>query len=81
MPRLRRLTSREMLSILRAFGFEVSKVRGSHAKLVRISASGQRQSLTVPLHPQLPAGTVHAIYRQASRFIAPSDLRPMFYTD
>ena len=81
MPRLRRLTSREVLNILRAFGFEVSKVRGSHAKLVRTSASGQRQSLTVPLHPELPAGTVHAICRQASRFISSSNLRPMFYSD
>ena len=81
MPRLRRLGSREVLSILRALGFEVSRVRGSHAKLVRMSASAERQSLTVPLYPQLPAGTVHAIYRQASRFISPSDLRPMFYSD
>ena len=56
MPRLRRLTSREVLSILRGFGFDVSKMCGSHAKLVRTTPSGERQTLTVPLHPQLPIG-------------------------
>ena len=79
MPRLRRLTSREVLSILRGFGFEVSKMRRSHAKLVRITPSGERQTLTVPLHPQLPIGTVQAIYRQASRFISLTDLQPKFF--
>ena len=81
MPRLRRLTSREVLGILREFGFEVSQIRGSHAKLVRIPTSGKRETLTVPLHPQLPIGTVQAIYRQASRFISPADLRTRFYSD
>ena len=81
MPRLRRLTPREVLSILRGFGFEVSKMRGSHAKLVRITPSGERQTLTVPLHPQLPIGTVQAIYRQASRFISLTDLQPKFFSD
>lgn len=81
MPRLRRLTSREVLSILRGFGFEVSKMRGSHAKLVRMTPSGDRQVLTVPMHPQLPIGTVQAIYRQASRLISPTDLQPGFFSD
>ena len=81
MPRLKRLNSREVLSILRGLGFEISKVRGSHAKLVRITASGERQTLTVPLHPQLPVGTVQAIYRQASRFISLTELQPKFFSD
>ena len=81
MPRLKRLTSREVLSILRGFVFEVSKMRGSHAKLVRITATGERQTLTVPLHPQLPVGTVQAIYRQASRFVSLTELQPKFFSD
>ncbi len=81
MPRLKRLTSREVLSILRGFGFEVSKMCGSHAKLVRITATGERQTLTVPLHPQLPVGTVQAIYRQASRFVSLTELQPKFFSD
>ena len=81
MPRLRRLTSREVLRILRGFGFEVASMRGSHAKLIRMTASGERQVLTVPVHSQLQAGTVRAIYRQASRFIPGDELRASFFAD
>lgn len=81
MPRLRRLSSREVLKILGEWGFEVTRIRGSHAKLVRILPSGDRQVLTVPLHPELVPGTLQAIYRQASRFIAEGDLRRRFYSD
>lgn len=81
MPRLKRLTSREVLRILGGFGFEVVSMRGSHAKLVRISESGERQVLTVPMHSQLAIGTVRAIYRQAARFIPIEELRPEFFSD
>lgn len=81
MPRLKRLTSREVLRILRGFGFEVVSTRGSHAKLVRLAVSGERQVLTVPIHPQLAIGTTRAIYRQATRFIPSSELRSKFFSD
>lgn len=81
MPRLRRLTSREVLRVFVGFGFEVVATRGSHAKLVRELSSGERHILTVPVHRQLSIGTVHAIYRQASRFIPEADLRQHFFTD
>ena len=81
MPRLKRLKSREVLRILGGFGFEVVSMRGSHAKLVRISESGERQVLTVPMHSQLAIGTVRAIYRQAARFIPIEKLRPEFFSD
>ena len=81
MPRLKRLTSREILKLLGSFGFEVASIRGSHAKLVRVSDSGQREVLTIPLHSQLATGTVQAIYRQTLRFVAEGELRPEFYSD
>lgn len=81
MARLRRLTSREVLRILRGFGFEIVSTRGSHAKLVRVTASGERQVLTVPVHAELPVGTIRAIYRQASRFIDSVELRREFFSD
>ena len=80
MPRLRRLTSREVLKTLGDFGFSVANVRGSYAaKLVRLLASGERQVLTVPLQSELPAGTLRAIYRQASRFVSTTELRKGFF--
>ena len=81
MARLRRLTSREVLRILRGFGFEIVSTRGSHAKLVRVTTSGERQVLTVSVHAELPVGTIRAIYRQAFRFIDSVELRREFFSD
>lgn len=78
-PRLRRLSARDVLSILKTFGFEVVATRGSHAKLRRITEDAGAQILTVPLHKELDVGTVRAIYRQAARFIAETELRHHFY--
>lgn len=79
MPKLRRLAGRDVLTTLQGFGFQQVSQRGSHIKLVR-EVTGSRQVLTVPLHTELDPGTLRAIFRQASRFIAEQDLRPHFYT-
>ena len=81
MPRLRRLSSGDVLRILHRFGFAVSGQRGSHAKLVRISPGGERQLLVVPLHRNLTTGTLHAIYRKAMRLVPSVELRPVFFAD
>ena len=81
MPRLRRLSSGDVLRIFHRMGFEVAGQRGSHAKLVRVSPSGERQVLIVPLHRSLATGTLHAIYRQASRLLPSVNLRRAFFTD
>jgi predicted RNA binding protein YcfA (HicA-like mRNA interferase family) len=79
-PRLKRLGSRDVLSILRLFGFEVQRTRGSHATLVRTMSTGERQVLTIPLHKAIAPGTPHAIFRQAAKFVAAEELRKHFYT-
>jgi predicted RNA binding protein YcfA (HicA-like mRNA interferase family) len=79
MARLRCLSARQILRILRGFGFSVVSVRGSHAKLKREMEGAPSQILTVPLHRELAPGTVQAIYRQALRFLPEADLRPFFF--
>ena len=79
MGRLRQMAAREVLRALGSFGFTVASVRSSHAKLVRVLASGERQILTIPLHKQLAPGTLRAIFRQALRYIPEEDLRPWFF--
>ena len=79
MPRLKRLTAREIVRFLGRHGFEVVSTTDSHAKLVRVRASGRREILIAPMHRQLTAGTVHAIYRQASRFVPEEALRIGFF--
>ena len=83
MPRLKRLTSRAILRILGRFGFEVVSVKASHAKLMRVSHegnTGQKEILVVPIHRKMSVGTIHSIYRQASRFIPDDDLREDFFS-
>lgn len=81
MTRLRQLSARDVLRALGSFGFQVVSMRGSHAKLRRILASGERQTLTIPLHRTLDQGTLHAIFRQAMRYVPEADLRPWFFTE
>jgi predicted RNA binding protein YcfA (HicA-like mRNA interferase family) len=81
MPKLRRLSSSEVVAILQQFGFVILSQRGSHIKMRRISQAGGNETLTVPNHRQLDTGTCHAIYRQSCRYVSPDSLRAFFYTD
>jgi predicted RNA binding protein YcfA (HicA-like mRNA interferase family) len=81
MPRLKVLSGRQVLQILRGFGFEQSSQRGSHVKVRRILENGQAQTLTIPDHAEIDRGTLHAIYRQACRFIADSELHGRFFAE
>lgn len=81
MAKLRVLSGRDVLKILRDFGFHESAQRGSHIKVRRVLEGGQTQSLTVPNHDEIDRGTLHAIFRQASRYIPEDELRPKFFTE
>src|SRR2546428_2796378 len=50
---------------------------GADVKLRRIPPDGGSETLTVPAHGELDTGTCHAIFRQASRFIAEEELRAL----
>ena len=77
--RPRDLAGGDVVQALAAFGFEVVGVRGSHCKLRRTRASGERQTLTVSMPRSLARGTVVAIFRQAARFVAEDQLKPHFF--
>lgn len=80
-PKLKRLSGKEVLSILAKFGFSVHAQKGSHVKLRRTSPSGTIQTLTIVMHDELDIGTLHAIFRQASRFIPEEQVRSEFYSE
>jgi predicted RNA binding protein YcfA (HicA-like mRNA interferase family) len=52
-PKLKRLSGKELLSILSKYGFSVHSQRGSHVKLRRTLPSGEIQSLTTVMHDEL----------------------------
>jgi len=81
MPKLRRLSGTEVVAIFQKFGFVVMSQRGSHVKLRRLSPTGERQTLVIPNHRELDAGTCRAIMRQASRYIASDQLALHFFSE
>jgi predicted RNA binding protein YcfA (HicA-like mRNA interferase family) len=80
MPRLKRLSSEEVIKFLQELGFELVSQRGSHIKIVREMPTG-KQVLVIPESNELPTGTLKAIYRQAKDYISEDDLRKYFYTE
>ena len=81
MPRLKNLSGDNVVSILVGFGFQVRAQRGSHVKLRRALPGKNAEVLTVARHMELDIGTLHAIFKQACRFVAEDELRKRFYTD
>ena len=80
MPKPKNLSGKEAIKIFLSFNFEVVSKKGSHVKLRRILLDKTKQTLTIPNHPELDAGTLRAIYRQALRYIPDADLRTLFYS-
>jgi len=79
MPKLKRLSGAEVIEILSQFGFTIHSQKGSHVKLRRVGINGN-ETLTIPNHRELDTGTCKAIFRQASQYIAESELHPYFYS-
>ena len=79
MSKPKRLSGEDIIARLASFGFIIHSQRGSHVKLRRVTPTGQRQTLTIPRHKELDAGTIRAIFRQASQFIPEDQLRPLFF--
>ncbi|PKB73524.1 MAG: hypothetical protein BZY75_01500 [SAR202 cluster bacterium Io17-Chloro-G7] len=55
------MSGNECIAVLRRFGYEAVRTRGSH---VRLGALGRRP-VTVPLHRELDRGTLREILRTA----------------
>lgn len=79
MPKLKKLSGRDVISILNQFGFEVLNQGGSHIKLRRVK-DDLKQTLLIPNHKEIDTGTLRAIVRQAGRYISMEDLNKHFYS-
>ncbi|MEJ0053696.1 MAG: type II toxin-antitoxin system HicA family toxin [bacterium] len=80
MPKTKTLSGQEVVRIFGGFGFSTADQRGSHIKLRRIAKDGTRETLTVPNHRELDRGTVVSLFKQGTRYISESELKPHFYT-
>jgi len=80
MPKLRRLSGKEVVSFCEEHHFSISRQKGSHINLVRFSAL-KKQIVTIPNHKEIDRGTLHAIFKKLLPYISEQDLQKFFYTD
>jgi predicted RNA binding protein YcfA (HicA-like mRNA interferase family) len=64
MPKLPTPSAREAIRALSGQGFQVVSQKGSHIKMKKIDQNEMRVVI-VPDHPEIPAGTLKSIIRQA----------------
>lgn len=79
MPKLKRLSGKDVISFCEEHSFKISRQKGSHVNMVRM-VSGKKQVLTIPDHKEMDRGTLHSIYKQLLSFIHEKELRGFFYT-
>ena len=65
MPKLPRLSGKEVIKILSKIGFKHIRTRGSHAILNKEDKEKGKTTIPVPLHKELAKGTLKSIMRQA----------------
>lgn len=57
MSHVPQISGRQLVKALQKIGFQVSRQKGSHIRLVRIS-EGQKQLVTIPDHKVIRKGTL-----------------------
>jgi predicted RNA binding protein YcfA (HicA-like mRNA interferase family) len=82
MPKLPRLSGKDVVKILEALGFAVVRIRGSHP-IMRRTVSGHTQTVNVPVHGKKPlaTGMTKRLYRDLQRYISEDELKEHFCTD
>lgn len=76
--KLKTLSGKDIVKILTAFGFELTKQKGSHMKLKRV-VYGNTETLIVQNHKVIPVGTLKSIFNQTSKYISKEELYKYFY--
>ncbi len=64
----RGLGGHELAKLLRRYGYEISRQKGSHLRLTT-NLRGYEHHLTIPAHRQLKIGTVNTILVQVSAYL------------
>lgn len=80
MPKLRRLSGKEVISFCEQHNFSISRQKGSHINLVRV-VSDVKQVVTIPNHKEIDRGTLHNIFKKLLSFISEEELHKFFYTE
>jgi predicted RNA binding protein YcfA (HicA-like mRNA interferase family) len=79
MPKLKRLSGKQVLAFCKLQGFELVRQKGSHCNILRV-IGGRKQVVTIPNHREIDRGTLTGIYKQLARYVSDNELRVFFYT-
>jgi predicted RNA binding protein YcfA (HicA-like mRNA interferase family) len=63
-PKLPVISGEDLIHVLRKFGYEIARQKGSHVRL-RNEADPRRLPVTVPRHKELARGTLKSILADA----------------
>jgi predicted RNA binding protein YcfA (HicA-like mRNA interferase family) len=64
-PKLPVISGEELIRVLRKFGYEIARQKGSHVRLRNVP-DPRRLPVTVPLHKELAPGTLKNILGDAN---------------
>ena len=79
MPKLKRLSGKQVIAFCEKQSFEIIRQKGSHVNLVRMLV-GRKQVVTIPNHREIDRGTLNNIYKLLKQFISEKELREFFFT-
>ena len=64
----RDISGAQLASLLRRYGYQVTRQTGSHLRLTS-SVQGRQHHLTIPAHKQLKVGTLNAILMDIAAYL------------
>ncbi len=64
----RDLDGRKLASLLRRYGYQITRQTGSHIRLTS-AQKGAEHYLTIPAHKELRVGTLHEILKDAASYL------------
>jgi len=64
----RDLSAKDLIKIFSAYGYQISRQKGSHIRLTRISANGEHH-ISIPNHDPLKLGTLISILNEVSNHL------------
>ena len=64
----RDLDGKKLASLLRPYGYQITRQTGSHLRLTSV-LKGREHHVTIPAHKELSVGTLHSILREVARYL------------
>jgi len=68
MPKLPVVSYKQLIKLLKQYGYEIDHQRGSHIRLKKQLLSGHH-SITIPAHKEIAKGTLNDILDKVSHYV------------